>query len=293
MMVGIVFATTAQKSIRRLGDPMQQFRLSRGSDAFLRATFDRPPLNLVNDTTVAEVAELADLLESDGKLKVLVLDSANPDYFMARYDVSEAPPLASATGPWEGLARFADAARRIAEAPVLSIAAIRGRARGGGSEIALACDVRFASRERAILGQPEVAFGLLPAGGGIERLSRLVGRARALEIVIGGDDFDADTAERYGWVNRSIPDVDFESFVTTFAERVAQFDRPAIAAAKRLLNRSALPTRDETNETLDALPAVVAAASGERRQHIIARARSIGPAFELDLGHNLATPADA
>ena len=131
---------------------------------------------------------------------------------MARYDIADAPPLADDSGPWDGLTRFAEATLRIAQAPVLSIASIRGRARGGGSEIALACDLRFASRERANFGQPEVPFGLLPAGGAIERLARSAGRARALEIVIGGGDFDADLAERYGWINRAVPDQDLDEF---------------------------------------------------------------------------------
>jgi len=148
---------------------------------------------------------LAELIEQDPELKVLVIDPTNPDFFMARYDVSSARPLADGDSPWDGLIRFADATTRISHAPVLSIASIRGRARGGGSESALACDLRFASLERAILGQPEVPFGLLPAGG-VERLARLVGRARALEIIVGGADFDAELAERYGWINRAVAD---------------------------------------------------------------------------------------
>ena len=265
---------------------MPQFTVRSEVPGVLRATFDRPPINLLNDETVAEVAALADRIESDPDVKVLVVDSANPDWFMARYDISGQSPAAGAD-PWEGLERFAEAADRIAHAPVLSIASIRGRARGGGNEISLACDVRFASRERAILGQPEVPFGLLPAGGGIERLSRLVGRARALEIVIGGDDYDADTAERYGWVNRAVPDAELDAFTAAFARRVASFVRAAIVAAKRLINRVGLPVMADLRETITALPAVVAAASPERRASIRARAAEQGVAFERDLGRNL------
>jgi enoyl-CoA hydratase/carnithine racemase len=266
---------------------MRQFTLTRESVGFLRATFDHPPMNFADDETVADLDELADILHSDAGLKVLVIASAHPDYFIARYDISGASAPAPSGGAEDRLREFARVTMRIAEAPVLSVAAIRGRAWGGGSELALACDVRFASAERAILCQPEVPFGLPPAGGVIERLARLVGRARALEIVVGGDDFDATTAERYGWVNRAIPDSDFDAFVTGFAQRVAVFDKTAVAEAKRLLNRGALPAPDESAETLNALPAVVAGASSERRSGISARARSMGAAFELDLGRNL------
>jgi enoyl-CoA hydratase/carnithine racemase len=269
---------------------MTQFAVQLEIPGVLRATFDRPPINLVNDETVAEVVALADRIESDPGVLVLVIDSTNPDWFMARYDIS-GQPLVSGANPWSGLERFAGAADRIARAPVLSIASIRGRARGGGSEIALACDIRFASRERAVLGQPEVPFGLLPAGGAIERLFRLVGRARALEIVIGGEDYDAGTAERYGWINRAIADDHLDGFVTVFARRVASFDRAAIVEAKRLINRVGLPDMDDLRETITALPGVVASAALERRRKIRERAAALGDAFERDLGRNLG-PAD-
>src|SRR5690348_6539086 len=122
-----------------------------------------------------------------------------------------------------GLPRWRDAAVQLANSNVLSIAVVRGRARGGGSELALACDIRFASREKAIFGQPEVGFGLIPGGGALERLPLLVGRSRAIEIVLGADDFDADQAERYGWINRAVPDADLDGFVAGFVRRVLAF----------------------------------------------------------------------
>jgi enoyl-CoA hydratase/carnithine racemase len=171
---------------------------------------------------------------------MVVFDSADPDFFLAHWDTSPA-------GSGTQAPNWIDISLRLAQAPVVSMALIRGRARGIGSEIALGCDMRFASIERAILGQPEVGVGLVPGGGAMERLPLLVGRARALEIVLGGGDFDAMTAERYGWINRALPDAQLDSFVTGLAQRLASFDKPALAEAKRILNRGALPNADDLN----------------------------------------------
>ena len=133
----------------------------------------------------------------------------------------------------------------------MTIASIRGRTRGGGAELAAACDMRFASLERAIFGQPEVGAGLLPGGGGIERLPLLVGRARALEIILGSDDFDAATAAAYGWINRALPDAELDDFVDTLARRIASFDKAALSEAKRLINRRTLPSAADLIETQD------------------------------------------
>jgi enoyl-CoA hydratase/carnithine racemase len=140
---------------------------------------------------------------------------------------------------------------RITKSPVVSIAKIRGCVRGASSEFVLACDMRFASRENMRLGQPEVAVGLHPGGGGAERLPHLVGRGRALEIVLGGNDFDGDTAERYGYINRALADAELDGFVDALARRIASFDRRAIAAAKSLINQVSLPSSDQLLEALN------------------------------------------
>jgi enoyl-CoA hydratase/carnithine racemase len=173
---------------------------------------------------------------------VVVFESADPDFFLAHWDISSA---ARSTSPGTEAPSWIDISQRLAAARVVSIAVIRGRTRGIGSEIALACDMRFASIERAILGQPEVGVGLVPGGGAMERLPLLVGRARALEIVLGADDFDALTAERYGWINRALPDEHLDSFVTCLAQRLATFDKQALAEAKRALNRHALANAED------------------------------------------------
>ena len=140
---------------------------------------------------------------------------------------------------------------RLTRSAVVSIAKIRGCVRGVSSEFVLACDMRFASRENTLLGQPEVGVGVHPGGGGTERLPQLVGRGRALEIVLGGNDFDGDTAERYGYVNRALPDAELDAFVDVLARRIASFDRRAIAAAKNLINQVSLPSADRLLDSLN------------------------------------------
>lgn len=262
---------------------MDQFTLTCPAPGYLRATFDHPPMNFLTPDTIGELREV--LSEAhDGATRVIVFDSANPDFFMARYDLASSPRTGS---PFAGLHEFAQITAAITQSPVISIAAINGRVRGGGNEFALACDLRFASREYALLGQPEVGSGLLPAGGGIERLATLVGRARALEIVISSQDYDAETAERYGWINRAVPDRALDGFVDTLARRIASFDPLAVASAKRLLSRHTLPDPNDLEETIAALPAVVEA-SRQRRAELRERAQAAGADFELYLGRHLA-----
>jgi len=153
-------------------------------------------------------------------------------------------------GP-SGLPILMDTFVRLTRSPVVSIAKIRGCVRGVSSEFVLACDMRFASRENMRLGQPEVGVGLNPGGGGTERLPPLVGRGRALEIVLGANDFDGDTAERYGYVNRALPDAELDGFVDILARRIASFDRRPIAAAKNLINQVSLPCADRLLDALN------------------------------------------
>src|SRR4051812_19212212 len=196
-----------------------------------KVVLDNPPINLINDSMYDELYDLVTEIEieADAGLKVVTFESANPDFFIAHY--SSAEPKSRF-----GVPRWIEAAGRLAASSVLSIAVIRGRVRGGGSEFALGLDIRFASRERAVFGQPEVGTGLIPGGGALQRLPQLVGRARTLEIVLGGDDYDADTAERYGWINRAIPEAALDAFVANFVRRVVSFDKQALSAAKSFIN---------------------------------------------------------
>lgn len=218
-----------------------RLRISRRTPSYWRVGFDNPPLNLFDPEMLDELCLLTAELEENDKVKVVVFESAVPEFFMAHLDVARADQFSREPGP-TGLPPWPDVALRLERAPFITVGSVRGRARGVGSELLLALDVRFASREKAIFGQLEVGTGLFPGGGGLERLPKLVGRGRAIEIVVGADDFDADTAERYGWINRSIPDGELDAFVDRFALRVDSFDRRAIATAKSIINeRTRLP----------------------------------------------------
>ena len=223
-----------------------QLRLDRRSPSYWRVTFDHPPINTITATTVAELAELVDLIEQHPDLKVVVFDSANPDFFLAHYDVENdfAKTAALGVGP-TGLPAWTDVLVRLSRAPVVSIASIRGRARGAGSEFVLATDLRFASRENAVLGQFEVGIGVVPGGAPMARLARLVGRGRALEILLVADDFDGPRAEQYGYVNRLITDDQLDDEVDAMASRLARFDHDAIARTKSYVDQVTLPAESE------------------------------------------------
>jgi enoyl-CoA hydratase/carnithine racemase len=226
-------------------------RLDRRNPAYWRVTFDHPPINTITATTIVEIAALVDLIEHDQQLKVIVFDSANPDFFMAHYDVEGDPKKTSVLPPGPtGLFPWLDLTVRLSRAPVVSIVSIRGRARGAGSEFALACDLRFASREKAVLGQFEVGAGFVPGGGPMARLSRLVGRGRALEILLVADDFDATRAEQYGYVNRAIADDALDGEVEAMASRLAGFDHDAIARTKSYVDQVTLPPETELSPAL-------------------------------------------
>jgi enoyl-CoA hydratase/carnithine racemase len=197
------------------------------------ATIDHPPINLFDAALIVEMDRFGREVEADPEVRVVVVDSANPDFFIAHADVGLILQLPQEPGeaPTE-LPAFTAMVDRFRTMPKVSIALIEGRARGGGSELVLGMDMRFASRSRARLAQPEVALGIIPGGGGTQRLPRLVGRARALEVILGCDDIDAEVAERWGYVNRALPDDELRPFVEALARRIASFPAEAIAHAK-------------------------------------------------------------
>lgn len=223
-------------------------------------------------------------MEGNDEIKVVVFDSADPDFFMAHIDLTRVGEGADKPGP-TGLPPWPDFLYRLERAPFVTVASVRGRARGVGSEFILGLDVRFASREKAVLSQPEIGFGFFPGGGGLERLPLLTGRSRAMEIILSSEDSDADTAERYGWINRSLPDTELDAFVERFAERVSQFDRPALVAAKQLLNkRGALADAADLRATQDKFYEVVARPEVRGR---IAKFMANGGQQRSDLESNL------
>jgi enoyl-CoA hydratase/carnithine racemase len=261
---------------------LSQFNIDRTFPGRWTITFNNPPINMYIPATIVELGALMTDLEADPSVKVVVFQSANPDFFIAHLDVARAAAQPGVLDLWR------DFVLRLSSTAVVSIAKIRGRTRGIGNEFVLACDMRFASRQNALFGNPEVGVGLIPGGGALEWLPRLVGRSRALEIVLGADDFDADIAERYGWVNRTLDDDDLDSFVDRLVRRLASFDREVLSAAKAQINRFGTPTATELQSSNDMIfPMLTLPAAQARR----ARIRSIGygvPSdFELNFGRYL------
>jgi enoyl-CoA hydratase/carnithine racemase len=230
------------ETISRKVTSREHLYLTRRSLHYWRVTIDRPPLNIFGPETIPQLNEIITALETDKQVKVVVFDSAVEGFFLTHYDflakleeTTSLPP-----GP-TGLQPLPDMLVRLSRAPVVSIASIRGRATGVGSELALACDMRFASREKAILSHFEVGAGVVPGSGPMARLPRLMGRGRALEVLLGADDIPGDLAELYGYVNRSLPDSDLDAFVESLATRIASFDKRAISETKRFADVASLP----------------------------------------------------
>jgi enoyl-CoA hydratase/carnithine racemase len=236
----------------------RHIRVRRLSPFYWRVTFDHPPLNIFGPQTIPQLEEIIKEIELDRDVKVVVFDSAIEGFFLTHYDFlakleesTSLPPGAT------GLQPLPDMLVRLSRAPVVSIASIRGRATGVGSELALACDMRFASREKAILSQWEVGAGLVPGGGPMARLPRLLGRGRALEVLLTANDISADLAELYGYVNRSLPDSELDAFVDALATRIASFDKQAISETKHLVDLVSLPSDAEIAPEWDAFIASV------------------------------------
>ncbi|MER6534116.1 enoyl-CoA hydratase/isomerase family protein [Streptomyces sp900105755] len=265
---------------------------TRLEDGVLFATLDSGPLNLIGVDLVRDLVSLVDTLYSDpGDVRVVVVESASPDYFSAHVDLTAVPrytaEAAKAGGP--GDASLGMFLYKLARVPVITIAKVRGRARGGGNELALACDMIFASRENAVFGQFESGTGALPGAGGVQHLARRLGRHRAIEAIAGAEDFDADLAERYGWINRALPDAELDGFVERLAKRIAGFLPEGAKAAKRAVNDLTLaePTdvRSDavTFQSLLALPE-----SRERLDYLAGRGLQTPGDLERDLGRAVA-----
>src|SRR5215813_11943803 len=219
-----------------------QVTIDRSSPAYWRVTFNNPPLNLMGPEFVLEFREIMSAIESDVQVKVVVFDSAVDGFFLNHSDfLAKLEDLTAIPQGPTGLEAWPDVLVRLTRAPFVSIALIRGRATGNGSEITLACDMSFASREKAILSQWEVGVGMVAGGGPMARLPQLIGRNRALEVLLGSDDIRGEQAEAYGYVNRCLPDGELDAYVDTLATRIASFDKWAIANTKRLVNASLPP----------------------------------------------------
>jgi enoyl-CoA hydratase/carnithine racemase len=270
--------------------PMQVIEETPG---YWRAIFDYPPFNVVDGDVFQALQDLLVRMETTQTLRVVVFESALPDFYLSHFDLTgRVGNVMSVIGP-TGLPILMDTFVRLTRAPVVSLARIRGCVRGVSSEFVLACDMRFASRENTKLGHPELGVGLHPGGGGTERLPHLVGRGRALEIVLSANDFNGDTAERYGYVNRSLPDSELDGFVDALARRIASFDRRALIAAKNLVNHVSLPSSDRLLDAFTSFGTALTWPEAQRRiGAVLERGLQRDAAFEKNWPEALGTLGD-
>jgi enoyl-CoA hydratase/carnithine racemase len=219
----------------------QQISVNRVSSAYWRILLSNPPLNLMGPEFLLQFRPIMTAIESDENLRVVVFESDVEGFFLNHSDFNiELRDLTGIPQGPTGLEAWPDILARLPRAPVVSIAKIRGRATGNGSELLLACDMSFVSREKALLSQWEVGIGMVAGGGPMARLPRLIGRSRALEVLLGSDDMSGELAEAYGYVNRALPDAELDDFVGALATRISAFDKWAISNTKRLVNAASL-----------------------------------------------------
>jgi enoyl-CoA hydratase/carnithine racemase len=256
-------------------------------------TIDHPPINLFDLGLIQEMDRVGRELQADGDVRVVVFESANPDFFIAHADVTLIQRLPRDVLPKPAeLPLFHAMVDRFRTMPKATIAKLEGRARGGGSEFVLSLDMRFAALGRAVLAQPEVALGIIPGGSGTQRLPRLMGRSRALEIILGCDDVPADLAERYGYVNRALPADALGPFVERLAFRIASFPAEAIALAKTAVDAAELPTREGLLEEAHCFNQTLATAAAERRMARFLARGGQTPEVERDLAALIDTLED-
>jgi enoyl-CoA hydratase/carnithine racemase len=270
----------------------KQILLSKLSPACWQVTFNNPPLNLMGPEFLVEFDKIITAIETDEHLRVVVFDSAVDGFFLNHSDFTvKLEELTSLPQGPTGLEAWPDILVRLTRAPVVSIAKIQGRATGNGSEITLACDMAFISRERGLLSQWEVGVGMVAGGGPMARLPRLIGRGRALEVLLGSDDICGDLAAAYGYVNRSLPDSELDGFVEALATRISRFDKWAISNTKRLVNAASLPQDVEIAAGWDACIASVARpTTQERIKELMARGFHKPGNVETRLGYYLGQP---
>ena len=223
----------------------------RQEGAVLFAEIAAPPMNLLGPELVRDLVSLLQQAEGDDAVQLLVFKSADPDYFIPHVDVTRVAEYRAEAAKLTGEASLGLLFRHLAASRLITIAQIEGRVRGAGSEFVLACDMRFAARESAIFGQPEVGLGVLPGAGGVQHLVRLMGRARALEVMLSAEDYDAELAERYGWINRALPAAALGDFVAALAHRIAKFPAAGRTAVKNRVNAIALAPADDFRRDSD------------------------------------------
>lgn len=279
-------ATTPQQGKQLPGTPLF---LEEVNNSYWRITVSNPPFNLFDPGFLDGMEQLMDMARTAEQLKVMVFQSGVEDFFMAHFDLVQGGEILSRKTK-TGVPPWFDVVQDLYSLPVISIGKVSGRARGVGIEFLAACDIRFGSREKALFGQFEVPVGTVPGGGSMEWLPLLLGRSRALEIIIGGQDFNADIAALYGLLNRALPDAELDDFVDQLAARISRFDKGVIAQAKAMIN-----LRSGDGPQLDALVEsrnfFISSSTRPYRQAVGKLMREWGiqslPEFELNLGRYL------
>jgi enoyl-CoA hydratase/carnithine racemase len=221
-------------------------------------------MNLLGPELVRDLVSLLQRAEADESLKVLVFKSADPDYFISHVDLTQVAEYRAQAAKLTGEASIASLFRHLSASRLVTIAQIAGRVRSAGSEFVLACDMRFAARESAIFAQFESAFGQIPGGGATQYLTRIMGRARALEVLLSAEDYDADLAERYGWINRALPASELDGFVRALAQRIASFPAAGMVAIKDRVNAITLAAADDFRRDSDLFGEEVRTAETQR-----------------------------
>jgi len=240
---------------------------TRIEDGVLFAAISSPPLNLIGPEFVSDLLALMDRLDADDEIQVVVFSSTDPEFFIPHVDVARIAEYGKATAKLTGSlsGSLGGVFRRLSEIRQITIAQVEGFARGAGSEFALACDMRFAARETAVFGQIEAGFGAVPGAGAVQHLTRLLGRGRAMEVILSSGDFDADLAERYGWINRAMPQAELEGFVTALAVRIAKFPVSGLTANKRRINDISLPAFADVRTDAALFPQTISSPRGQAR----------------------------
>jgi len=266
-----------------------QFQVHAVSPSYWKVTFENGPINLIDPDTIEQLADLVTRMEEDPDLTVVVFQSANPDFFMAHFDLLSEIERVYTTAPGPtGLLPYPDSLLRLSKVPAVTISAIKGRVRGAGSEFVLNTDIRFAGTN-AILGQPEVGFGAVPGGNPMGRLAELVGRGRAMEIVVGGDDFPAQLAAEYGYVNRVLPEDELDDFVDTFARRIAGFSKAGVSGAKEFVDAAtAIPAGDYAAAMAAFRRTSMRPENADHLRSLFERGLQQPQGIELDLGKHVA-----
>ena len=265
----------------------------RTEGSVLFAEIAAPPMNLLGPELVRDLVSLIRRAEAGDAVRVLVFSSTDPDYFISHVDVTQIAEYRDEAAKLTGEPSIALLFRHLSASRLISIAQIEGRVRAAGSEFALACDMRFAARESAIFGQIEPALGLLPGGGATQYLVRLMGRGRALEVLLGAEDYDADLAERYGWINRALPADELAGFVSSLAHRIAGFPAAGLAAVKDRVNAIALASTEDYRRDSDLFGEGVRTDEAQRRIQAAMRRGMQTRDAELDLARMLGELGDS